>query len=140
MPSDPAACTGMPPPVFLNRLDDRRSAAAAFEAAGEFDRALGLYRELNEHVTAAELLRRIGEEDEAIRYFQIAAQELAQRPGGRLAAEEPDARPERGGRPGPGALLRGLEATPFARRLLRPAASPAQGRPRRLPRLSPEDA
>ena len=43
-----------------------RAAAQAFEAAGEFDRALELYKQLGQHERAGDLLRRIGEEEAAV--------------------------------------------------------------------------
>ena len=74
--------------LFLAKLDDRRSAARAFEAAGEFDRAVTLFRALGDHVAAGDLLRRIGQEDEALEEYRLAADLLAlvEREGGRLAA------------------------------------------------------
>jgi hypothetical protein len=74
--------------LMLERLDDRRGAACAFESAGEFDLALSLYRGLYDHVAAGDLLRRIGEEDEAVAEYVLAADRLAQDPGGLLAAGE----------------------------------------------------
>ena len=76
--------------LFLAKLNDRRSAALAFEAGGEFDRAVTLFRALGDHVAAGDLLRRIGQEDEALEEYRLAADLLAQveRHGGRLAAGE----------------------------------------------------
>lgn len=72
--------------VYLHRLDDRRSAARAFEAAGDLDQAVKLYRALHDHVSAADVLRRMGEEDEAQRHYEQAALELIGKPGGSLTA------------------------------------------------------
>lgn len=63
--------------IFLQKLNDRRAAAQAFESASEFDRALELYRQLEQHVLAANLLRRLGDEDAAITEFQLAAENYA---------------------------------------------------------------
>lgn len=72
--------------LLLARLDDRRGAALAFEAAGEFDRAIGLFRALGDHVAAGDLLRKIGEEDDALVEYRRAAELLAANEGGQLAA------------------------------------------------------
>jgi tetratricopeptide (TPR) repeat protein len=74
--------------LLLAKLDDRREAARAFEAAGEFDRAVELYRQMGEHVEAGDLLRRIGEEDAALAEFFQAASRLATAGRGHLAAGE----------------------------------------------------
>jgi tetratricopeptide (TPR) repeat protein len=74
--------------LLLAKLDDRRGAARAFEAAGEFDRAVELYRQMGEHVTAGDLLRRIGEEDAALAEYRRAADRLAASGAGHLAAGE----------------------------------------------------
>jgi tetratricopeptide (TPR) repeat protein len=65
--------------LYLDKLGDPLAAARQFEAAGEFDRALSLYRERGEHVAAGDLLRRVGEEEEAIREYLLAAVERAER-------------------------------------------------------------
>lgn len=74
--------------LYLERVNDPVAAAQAFEAAGEFDRALHLYREQQMHLAAAELLRRIGEEDQAIAEFQIAASQLLPQREGHFRAAE----------------------------------------------------
>lgn len=62
--------------IFLTQLDDRYWAARAYEAAGEFDTAIGLYRQLGKHVEAGSLLRRIGEEAAALAEYRIAAERM----------------------------------------------------------------
>jgi tetratricopeptide (TPR) repeat protein len=62
--------------IYLNRLRDSDAAARAFEAAGEFDRALELYRQNHRHAEAGDLLRRVGEEDQAIAEYTQAADSL----------------------------------------------------------------
>lgn len=59
--------------LYLKQLDDRYWAARAFEAAGEVDTAVQLYRQLGRHVEAGNLLRRIGEEEAAMAEYRIAA-------------------------------------------------------------------
>ena len=63
--------------IYLNRLRDVDAAARSFEAAGEVDRALDLYRQGRRHAEAGDLLRRVGEEDAAIAEYTIAADSLA---------------------------------------------------------------
>lgn len=63
--------------LYLSKVNDRRAAARAFEAAGEVDRALELYRLLEEHVLAGDLFRRIGEEELAFAEYQQAAERMA---------------------------------------------------------------
>jgi tetratricopeptide (TPR) repeat protein len=72
--------------LYLTRLDDPRAAARAFEAAGEVDRAVPLYRRQGEHERAGDLLRRLGEEEAALAEYRRAAEGLAGTPGGHLAA------------------------------------------------------
>jgi hypothetical protein len=62
--------------LYLAKLSDRWAAAREFEAAGEIDRALELYRQRGEHELAGDLLRRVGEEDRAIAEYQLAAAKL----------------------------------------------------------------
>ena len=63
--------------LYLNRLKDIPAAARAFEAAGEVDRALQLYRQDRLHAEAGDLLRRVGEEEAAIEEYARAADLLA---------------------------------------------------------------
>jgi tetratricopeptide (TPR) repeat protein len=65
--------------IYASKLNDRAAAAQAFEAAGEFDRALELYKQLGQHERAGDLLRRIGLEEAAVVEYLAAANELATR-------------------------------------------------------------
>src|SRR5262249_31930706 len=57
-------------------LGDLVLAAKEWEAAGEFDRAIHLYRKAADYASAGDLLRRIGEEDRAVLEYQLAAAKL----------------------------------------------------------------
>ncbi len=72
--------------VFLDRVDDPVAAAQAFESAGHFDRALTLYRRNYEHMRAARLLRRLGDEASALKCYILEAERLALANPGSLAA------------------------------------------------------
>lgn len=72
--------------LLLVKLDDRPAAARAFEAGGELDRALQLFREVGDHEAAGDLLRRLGEEEAALAEYQRAAEHLGRTSGGYLAA------------------------------------------------------
>jgi tetratricopeptide (TPR) repeat protein len=72
--------------LFLARLDDRRAAARAFESGGEFDRAVALYREIGDRAAAGDLLRKLGEDEEALAEYVLAAEHLAATAPGHLAA------------------------------------------------------
>ncbi|MGE3804128.1 MAG: hypothetical protein AB7K24_05580 [Gemmataceae bacterium] len=63
--------------LYLRKLNDRRSAARAFELAGELDTALALWRELGDHLSAGDLLQRMGDEEGALLEFRAAADQLA---------------------------------------------------------------
>ena len=63
--------------LYLKKLNDPGAAAAAFEAAGETDRAVELYRQLGQHTAAGHLLNRIGEEAAAAREYILAAEVAA---------------------------------------------------------------
>jgi tetratricopeptide (TPR) repeat protein len=65
--------------IYLKRLNDRMAAARAYEAAGDFDKALQLYRQMGDHVAAGDLLRRIGEDDAALAEYGSAARKLAEK-------------------------------------------------------------
>jgi hypothetical protein len=73
--------------LYLEKLGDTLAAARAFEAAGEVDRAVQLYRQRGDHLDAAKLLRRAGEEEAALLEFHAAAEKLLS-PAGYLAAGE----------------------------------------------------
>jgi len=67
--------------IYLNRLGDHLAAAREFEADGEMDRALEIYRRKGEHAAAGDLLRRLGEEELALAEYKAAADELARTRG-----------------------------------------------------------
>ena len=95
--------------LYLKRLNEPLAAAREFEAAGVVDRALVLYRGRGEHVLAGDLLRRVGEEEEALAEYFIAAEKMVKSgrstiSGGREAVT--DAR--RPARPGHALLPGGL--------------------------------
>jgi tetratricopeptide (TPR) repeat protein len=64
--------------LYLDKLGDVLAAARAFAAAGEFDRAVQLYRQRGEHVLAGDLLRKLGEEQQAVEEYQRAVDQLYQ--------------------------------------------------------------
>ncbi len=59
--------------LYLKKVNDRAAAAQAFEAAGQVDRAIEIYRQLGSHEAAGDLLRRIGDEDGAVAEYRRAA-------------------------------------------------------------------
>src|SRR5262249_46312516 len=62
--------------LYLEKVGDPVAAARAFEAAGEIDRALELYRNRGEYEQAGDLLRRAGEEEAAVQEYVRAADQL----------------------------------------------------------------
>ncbi|WP_197446988.1 tetratricopeptide repeat protein [Tautonia plasticadhaerens] len=74
--------------IYLEKLDDRPAAARAFEAAGEFDRALALYRGLDDFERAGDLLARLGEPEEALEAYLRAADRIVDLEGDHLKAGE----------------------------------------------------
>jgi tetratricopeptide (TPR) repeat protein len=60
--------------LLLRRVGDSGAAAREFEAAGDIDRALELYRQRGEYARAGDLLRRAGEEELAVIEYQLAAE------------------------------------------------------------------
>jgi hypothetical protein len=62
--------------LYLNKLNDPAAAAMAFEAAGMVDRALAIHRQLGSHEAAGDLLRRLGDDSEAVVEYQKAAAAL----------------------------------------------------------------
>lgn len=62
--------------VYRDLLKRPRWAAREFEAAGEWDEALRLYRQSSEHEQAGDLLHRMGNEEEAIAEYHIAATKI----------------------------------------------------------------
>jgi tetratricopeptide (TPR) repeat protein len=65
--------------LLRDKLNDPTGAAAAFELAGDFDEAVRLYDKAGEDLKAAELLRRIGDEERAKAFFLAAADKMANR-------------------------------------------------------------
>jgi tetratricopeptide (TPR) repeat protein len=74
--------------IYLKRLDDPLAAARAYEAAGDLDRALGIYRQRGEHLLAADLLRRAGEEEQALAEYVAAAEQVVATGQGHYQAGE----------------------------------------------------
>ncbi|RUL85749.1 tetratricopeptide repeat protein, partial [Tautonia sociabilis] len=74
--------------ILLEKLDDRPAAARAFEAAGEFDRALELYRAVGDFERAGDLLGRLGEHDLALDAYTAAADRIVDRERDHLRAGE----------------------------------------------------
>ena len=110
--------------LYLDKLDDIPAAARAFEAGGELRPALELYRRTGDHAAAGDVLRKLGEPEEAKREYLAAAEGLATGRADHLAAAE--LLLDRGvGRTPPWSTCHGLE--PAARQ--RPALA------RRLARL-----
>jgi tetratricopeptide (TPR) repeat protein len=72
--------------LFLKKLGDKQAAAREYEASGNFDVALDLYRQTGQHGEAGDLLRRIGEEPQAIAEYQQGAEKLTRPPGSYLQA------------------------------------------------------
>jgi tetratricopeptide (TPR) repeat protein len=64
--------------LYERKLRDLNAAAREWEAAGDVDRAVGLYQALGEHALAGDLLRRAGEEDRAVVEYQLAAAKLVE--------------------------------------------------------------
>ncbi len=74
--------------LYLNRLDDALAAAREYEAAGDTDKALALYRKCGEHLLAGDLLRRVGDEDEALTEYRRAADQAVATGKGHYQAGE----------------------------------------------------
>ncbi len=62
--------------LYEKKLLDRRGAAREWEAAGNIDRAIEIYRQLGENVLAGDLLQKVGEVDLALKEYRIAAGKL----------------------------------------------------------------
>jgi tetratricopeptide (TPR) repeat protein len=73
--------------LYLHKVGDNMAAARAFEAAGEIDRAVKLYRQCGAFVQSGDLLRKVGEDDLAVRDYLAAAGAL-ENTGQYLAAGE----------------------------------------------------
>jgi tetratricopeptide (TPR) repeat protein len=63
--------------LYLEKVGDLLRAAEEFEAAGEADRALQIYRQGGHHLKAGDLLRRLGDDDGAVAEYTAAADRLA---------------------------------------------------------------
>lgn len=72
--------------VLLDRVGDVFGAARAFEAAGEADRALRIYRSERAHEVAGDLLKRLGDDEAALAEYVLAAEALTLQNSGHLAA------------------------------------------------------
>ncbi|WP_169981311.1 tetratricopeptide repeat protein [Tautonia rosea] len=72
--------------IFLEKLGDRAAAARAFEVAGEFDRAIELYRSTDEFERLGDLYTRLGEPDEALAAYVQAADQIVEQEGDHLKA------------------------------------------------------
>jgi tetratricopeptide (TPR) repeat protein len=74
--------------IYLQMLKDYQAAAREYEAAGEVDRAVDLYRKHGEHALAGDLLRRAGEEERALAEYGLAAARLVETGQGHYQAGE----------------------------------------------------
>jgi tetratricopeptide (TPR) repeat protein len=74
--------------IYQKKLNDLLAAAREFEADGDIDRAVHLYRQSGEHARAGDLLRRAGDEDAAIAEYRRAAETLVSRGQGHYQAGE----------------------------------------------------
>jgi tetratricopeptide (TPR) repeat protein len=82
--------------LYLKKIDDPMAAAREFEAAGEIDRALEIYRLRGEHLLAGDMLRRAGDEERALEEYCQAADKLVK--SGRGYYEAGELMRTRGGR------------------------------------------
>lgn len=73
--------------LYLDKLGDELSAARSFEQAGEFDLALKLYRGRGNHLAAGHLLRKLGLDEEALREYELASDQLADKKEFRRAGD-----------------------------------------------------
>jgi hypothetical protein len=67
--------------LYLTKVGDWLLAAQSFEAAGEVDRAVQLYRDHGNHLLAAEALQRMGEVEAALVEYLIVADQKAMAEG-----------------------------------------------------------
>lgn len=65
--------------IYLKKLNEPMSAARAYEAAGDVDEAVRVYRKIGQHVPAGDLLRRAGDDDAALHEYRTGARHLAAR-------------------------------------------------------------
>jgi tetratricopeptide (TPR) repeat protein len=68
--------------LYEKKLHNPVEAARQWEAAGEIERALYLYRTMGDHCAAGDLLCRVGEQDRAVEEYRLAAEKLLD--GGQL--------------------------------------------------------
>jgi tetratricopeptide (TPR) repeat protein len=74
--------------LYESKVGDTLAAAREYEAAGDVDRALRLYRQRGEHALAGDLLRRAGDEEQALAEYQLAAEGLLRSGQGHYQAGE----------------------------------------------------
>jgi tetratricopeptide (TPR) repeat protein len=74
--------------LYLKKVGDTLAAAREYEAAGDVDQALALYRQRGEHALAGDLLRRAGEEELAVAEYRLAADRLLTSDAGYYQAGE----------------------------------------------------
>jgi tetratricopeptide (TPR) repeat protein len=65
--------------LYRDKLNDLPAAAQAFERAGNIEESLRLYEKMERYEDAAEMLRRLGDEERAEQYFIRAAREHAKK-------------------------------------------------------------
>jgi tetratricopeptide (TPR) repeat protein len=73
--------------LLLTVVGDKIAAAGEYEAAGDYERALALYRQCGKHGMAGDLLRRLGQEEEALAEYWLAAEKLVAANGHYQAGE-----------------------------------------------------
>src|SRR5262249_36400010 len=74
--------------LYRDKLGDHLRAADEFEAAGEFDEALRIYDRHREHEKAGDLLHSLGDEEQAIERYLMAAEAMMSTGRGPLRAGE----------------------------------------------------
>lgn len=74
--------------LYESKLDDPLAAAAEWEAAGEFDRALKIYHARGDYERSGHLLRRMGEPERAAADYRLAAAKIVASGDGHCRAGE----------------------------------------------------
>jgi tetratricopeptide (TPR) repeat protein len=74
--------------IYSELVGDSEAAAKAYEAGGMIDEALAIYRQRGEHELAGDLLRRAGEEEQALAEYDLAAKKIIASGGGYYRAGE----------------------------------------------------